>query len=53
MHKKHVRRLMFLIAVLLMLFAMWAYLASLDDSEPISEALSGKPPAQATAVPPR
>lgn len=53
MHKKHVRKLMFLVAVLLMLLAMWAYLASLDESEPISEALSGKPPAQATVVAPR
>jgi hypothetical protein len=53
MHKKTVKKMMFLIAVLLMLLAMWAYLASLDESEPISQALTGKPPVQVEEVSPR
>jgi hypothetical protein len=53
MHKRTARKLMFIIAVLLMLLAMWAYLASMDESEPISEALSGKPPVQVEEASPR
>jgi len=53
MHKKTTKKLMFIIAVLLMLLAMWAYLASMDESEPISEALSGKPPVQVEEVSPQ
>jgi hypothetical protein len=53
MHRKAVRKLMFLVAVLLMLLAIWAYVASLDDSEPLDQSLTGETPAQLETAAPR
>ena len=39
MKKKHKRRMIFAVAVILMLLAIWAYVASLDDSEPLDTTL--------------
>jgi len=43
MSRKRKRRWTVLIAVILMLMAIWAYLASLDESEPLTETRSERP----------